>query len=279
MTSASERYLFKGKLVVDTALHAGCGEGDERTDACVTKVLRFSDGKRIPLIPGSSLKGALRSHVERIASALGLETCLLSEDSGSKCLTVNAEKRKEYLEKVEKDPSSQEKLLKNGSFSLCDTCRLFGSPFRASKVRVRDLLPESCLPEVLPVRHGVGIDRDTGAARHGIKFDFEYVPPQVTFTLELSLEGPEGNDLPLLCLGLREMQLGNVDLGGNATRGAGKCHLELESIGKIKPSDKEGYLKYLSSGEPKSEDVEKFLTDNIGKLLKNTQEKGSEGIA
>jgi len=25
-------------------------------------------------------------------------------------------------------------------------------------------------------------------------------------------------------------------------------------------------LKYLSSGEPKSEDVEKFLTDNIGKL-------------
>jgi len=256
-----ERYIFKGKLVLDTALHVGSGEGDERTDACVAKVLRLDNGKRIPLIPGSSLKGALRSHVERLAAALGLDTCLLSEDSGSECLTVNERRRREYLEEVEKNPSSQEGLLRNGSYHLCLTCRLFGSPFKASKVRVRDLALMTDLPELLPVRHGVGIDRDTGAAKHGIKFDFEYVPPQARFSMELVVEDPENLELPLLCMGLREMELGNVDLGGNVTRGVGKCHLELESIWRIDPSDKGSYLKYLIDRQPDKEDTKSFMTD------------------
>jgi len=259
-----ERYIFKGKLVLDTVLHVGSGDGDERTDACVVKVRRFDNGMKIPVIPGSSLKGALRSHVERLAAALGLDTCLLSEDSGSECLTVNEVRRREYLEEVEKNPSSQEELLRNESYHLCLTCRLFGSPFKASKVRVRDLVLMTELPELLPIRHGVGIDRDTGAAKHGIKFDFEYVPPQVCFSMELVVEDPEGLELPLLCMGLREMELGNVELGGNVTRGAGKCHLELQSICRIDPSDKESYLKYLIDRQPVTEgNIRSFLNDNI----------------
>jgi len=284
-----ERYIFKGVLVLDTALHVGSGEGDERTDACVAKVRRFDNGMRIPVIPGSSLKGALRSHVERLAAALGLDTCLLSEDSGSKCLTVNEDRRREYLEAVEKNPSSQEGLLRNEGllqnegYHLCLTCRLFGSPFKASKVRVRDLALMTELPELLPVRHGVGIDRDTGAAKHGIKFDFEYVPPQARFSMELVVEDPENLELPLLCMGLREMELGNVDLGGNVTRGVGKCHLELESIWRIDPSDKGSYLKYLIDRQPVTEgNIKSFMKDNIERLFNggdSGEAGGGEGVA
>lgn len=98
-------YIFKGKLETKTILHVGSGEGDDRTDACVVKVRR-NDGTLCPVIPGSSLKGALRSHVERIASSLGIETCLLDASSGSSCLSVDKSLQKEVRDELEKGGSS-----------------------------------------------------------------------------------------------------------------------------------------------------------------------------
>ena len=60
------RYLFQGRLVMQTALHIGGGK--------VT--LSHSDSpvvltpEEIPFIPGSSFKGALRSTVEKLVSGL-----------------------------------------------------------------------------------------------------------------------------------------------------------------------------------------------------------------
>src|SRR6266436_7528024 len=69
------RYLFQGRLVMQTALHIGGGK--------VT--LSHSDSpviltpEEIPFIPGSSFKGALRSTVEKLVPDLpataGLSSC------------------------------------------------------------------------------------------------------------------------------------------------------------------------------------------------------------
>ena len=71
------RYLFKGSLVMQTALHIGGGRG----------TLSSSDDpvlltpEELPFIPGSSFKGSLRSTIEKLVPSLApdLFSCALIE--------------------------------------------------------------------------------------------------------------------------------------------------------------------------------------------------------
>jgi len=66
-------YLFQGTITLTSALHVGGGTlNTTNTD---NPVVRTPDGA--PYIPGSSFKGVFRSTVEKLASTLGLNTCLL----------------------------------------------------------------------------------------------------------------------------------------------------------------------------------------------------------
>src|SRR6516162_6367449 len=70
------RYVFRGNLVMETALHIGGGKAT--LSSSDSPVVLTPDQK--PFIPGSSFKGALRSTVEKIVSNLpGLWTCSLIE--------------------------------------------------------------------------------------------------------------------------------------------------------------------------------------------------------
>jgi len=64
--------VIAGVIINETPLRVGKGRGElgEPTDLPVEKL---PDGT--PYIPGSSLKGALRSLAERMANAMGLRTC------------------------------------------------------------------------------------------------------------------------------------------------------------------------------------------------------------
>jgi CRISPR/Cas system CSM-associated protein Csm3 (group 7 of RAMP superfamily) len=134
-------------------------------------------------------------------------------------------------------------------------------------VRVSDLpLQTDFAPEV---RHGVGIDRDTGAARENILFDYETVATQNRFRFELTAEISEILALGLLALGLREMQLERVTLGGRASRGLGHCKLHIEHIARVNLGDPQAVLAYLatpdrfpSALEP-GKMVDDFLLDQI----------------
>jgi CRISPR/Cas system CSM-associated protein Csm3 (group 7 of RAMP superfamily) len=81
------------------------------------------------------------------------------------------------------------------------------------------------------VRHGVGIDRDTGAARDGAKYDFEVLPKGTTFALRMWCDiSPrdlaDGYERPWLrLLALRRLQAGQIPLGGRLARGAGQVSL------------------------------------------------------
>ena len=60
------RYVFKGQLVMQTALHIGGGR--VTLSSSDSPVVLTPDQK--PFIPGSSFKGALRSTVEKIVPSL-----------------------------------------------------------------------------------------------------------------------------------------------------------------------------------------------------------------
>lgn len=259
-TQGGERIVLTGHLKTTTGLHVGSGYGSERTDATVVR-----DAWGDPFIPGSSFKGALRSTVERTIAGLsgvGIRSCQLTESPDSDCLTTNREWQKEYtaLQESMSGVNFDEKRLitfLNGSHGLCDTCWLFGSPYNQSRLLVKDL---PWRPGNQPdaekrgeIRHGVGIDRDTQTARDQIKFDFEALPSQLAFAVELVVERPSPLDQALLAVGLQEMALGFVPLGGIRSRGLGQCQLHMEEVQRVNLGDKAGLLAWLRRGRQEAD--------------------------
>src|SRR5947209_6259584 len=85
------RYLFEGRLVMQTAFHIGAGSGKATLSHSDSPVVLTPEGK--PFVPGSSFKGALRSTVEKLVpnlpSKAELFTCGLpmKDDPNSHCPT------------------------------------------------------------------------------------------------------------------------------------------------------------------------------------------------
>jgi CRISPR-associated protein Csm3 len=226
------RYRFTGRLELTSPLRLSSGRASDVTDAPLMR-----DRSGIVYIPGSSLRGVLRSELERILSGLeladGPRSCILfsEDDRADACVTVHRGKQEELSKKPE-----GEALAYLGE-NLCDLCRLFGSPVYASRLTIEDAYPEK--PEGLPekgnIRDGVGIDRDTGAAREGIKFNYEVLEKGkdgTFFTLRMQLENLDGDgahDRTLLNLALALLEEG-LNVGGKRAAGLGQIKLQKASI-------------------------------------------------
>lgn len=230
------RYLFKGQIVMQTALHIGGGKA--RLSPSDSPVVLTPTG--MPFIPGSSFKGALRSTVEKLVPMLpetaGLSTCgLIDIDSDTLKKMSRAEQdrycptiRQSDIAQQRRDhPEQADKILEKTLNELCNTCRLFGSPFAASHVNINDLyMPADAQSDVVQIRDGVAIDRDSERARDGLKYDFEVVPVGTAFDLEITLENATRQDIQLLCVGLSEYVHGFGIVGGKRSRGLGACRIE-----------------------------------------------------
>lgn len=256
-----QRYVFEGVLVTTTGLHVGGGRDLNYTDSPVIKTL---DGE--PFIPGSSIKGAFRSTVERIAVTLGwpLRSCQIWGQLDQNCPTGNEEMARAYRDKQKNPQEKEEDLVKFLEEHLCDTCKLFGSPFSRSRILFEDapmLNPE--LGEV-EVRDGVGIDRDSGRAAANVKFDYEVVPSLCRFSFRAVLENPSPKDLFLTAVGLREMVSGYMRLGGLSSRGLGGISLELKPVKTVDFTNTAELIDYLRTGRTRELEPESFLDQQIG---------------
>ncbi len=278
----SNRYLFKGNLVLQTALHIGGGR--------VT--LSGSDSPMVltpeeqPFIPGSSFKGSLRSTVEKFVPSLPqpLFSCALIELSKQEiqeeiqrgkpvCATI---RREEITQERRKHP--ERAILKEARESLCHTCQLFGSPFAAARIFVNDLyMPDTTWGGVLQIRDGVAIDRDSEKARERFKYNYEVVPASVTFALEMTLENATAQDLQLISVGLSEFVHGFATLGGKRSRGLGVCLLNDLHVHILELTDESTRARrlrdYLLERKFSShEDGQQFLDRHIADLLPETNQ-------
>ncbi|RMG90059.1 MAG: CRISPR-associated RAMP protein, partial [Chloroflexi bacterium] len=219
-----KRYVFKGNLVLQTGLHIG--GRDTVFSPSEHPVIRTPDGQ--PFIPGSSFKGAFRSTVEKLAPNIaGIWSCGLTDEGNENgCIGPQGEAQRKFNET--RDPKwSDDELLTQLEGKLCHTCRLFGSPYAASKITFADLYPtEKDIDGVIQIRDGVAIDRDSERAADGLLFEYEVVAPSLSFGLEILLEDPTDVDLGLTCLGLSEFMSGFGYLGGKRSRGLGQTKLE-----------------------------------------------------
>ncbi len=282
----SNRYLFKGQLVMRTALHIGGGRITQSNSN--SPVVLTPEG--LPFIPGSSFKGSLRSTVEKLVPNLpgNLLSCSLIELSDEQikqasgqgkpiCSTI---RQKDITQKRRDNPEKVEEILAEARENLCHTCQLFGSPFAASRVMINDLyMPEGTWNDIIQTRDGVAIERDSEKAKDRLKYDFEVVPASTAFNLEIQLENATPRDLQLLCVGLSDFVHGLGTIGGKRSRGLGACilenlHVYTLELSKIEDTQERNrrlrnYLlgKTLEQKFASEEDGQAFLETHINKLF------------
>ncbi len=245
-----------GTIVLESALHVGTGRpGRAASDH---GVLLDPDGR--PVIPGSSLKGVLRSTAESLAGHLGMKACFLAGEAG--CATGNTSREKDLRDRLEAaGPSEVASILAE---AFCDVCLLFGSPLVASRVRLVDASTDwKGMPEV---RDGVSLDRDSRTARPGLKFDFEVIPAGVSFAFELRATNLGRRERALLWAALREWSRGFA-LGGKVSRGLGAARLEDLSWREADledPAQRVAYLARSTMQEVPGETLDRELEEILG---------------
>jgi len=268
MREMHRKYVFTGKLELKSGMHIGGGQTNLRgTDS---PVVLTPEGD--PFIPGSSFNGVFRSTVEKLVNVIPhRSTCFLFFEGD--CPTT---KQEDFNNQRRGSSWSETQLVKILKKELCDTCKLFGSPYAASKVFFSDLYVEEWA-EATQLRDGVAIDRDSERAVDRLKYDYEVISGGSIFKMEIVLESPSDIDLGLVCIGLSEFVSGMAGIGGMRSRGLGNCQLiDLTAYESDlrDPDQLQRYLlgKRLGEKMTKVDDMTDFLEKHIGALLTDVSE-------
>jgi len=182
----------------------------------MTFVRTHRHGSDEAFIPGSSLKGILRSHAERIARTLKQRSvCGVFREAdvaGCSWRVSGDNGRGDYR-------------------ASCPACRLFGSTHWKGRFRPGDAYLVEEDRDVEPeIRDGVGIDRVSGGASRGAKFDLEVMPAGVTFHTQLALVNFECWQLGWVAYVVRDLMDQRVRLGTGTSRGLGRVKASLDAV-------------------------------------------------
>lgn len=244
-------------LEMQTALAVGSRLSLEPTG---TDMPVLKDPNGLPFIPGSSIKGVVRFQAERILRAWNHQPNLWAcEPFGDPCVPETSRDGRKGKDKFWEEADKNDAVFAQKVFEAsCTACRLFGSPWFAGRVAFKDayLTNADALPVVTQIRDGVGIDRDLGAARTGVKYDFETVVPGACFGLEILAENLEGWEIGFLLTVLRLWEEGGIAIGGKTTRGPGWGRLRDLKIGQVTTAN---LMDYLLNRQMVEADADRFV--------------------
>jgi len=212
------RWVITGEMRLETAAHLG-GEGDAAVDMAVLR-----DSKEgVPLLPGTSLAGALRRH---LADVLDGYRSPERQEVGALFGAARSD-----------DAGSQSPLVVFDSLGT---------------------LPDGAAPEI---RDGVAINPATGTAEAHKKFDFEVLPAGTCFPVrvELIVENltREAHLLGLLIEALSGLTQGDIGLGMRRSRGLGAVSVHDWKAVRHDLATPQGWLCWLTS------DHEKPIGDHV----------------
>jgi CRISPR-associated RAMP protein (TIGR02581 family) len=223
-------------------------------EADMVPVSTFRDGKPTYYFPGSSLKGALRSHFERICRTLR---------EGSVCIPYYDRRRVELPPVAgEHDsvgcgfrgPSSGRKEDDTSSTAYresCPACRMFGSLRFGGRFSIGDAYP---VKTPVPLhRNGVGINRFTGGTVSGVLYDL-MVLEGGEYQTRLRLQNFELWQLAALYFLLCDLRDEIVTLGSGRSRGLGRVRGEVEelTLTYLKPQSRLRGLEHLASRDDRA---------------------------
>lgn len=196
-------------------------EGADPTKPDMEFVETYHGGSKTIYLPGSSLKGAIRAHAERIVRTVGGEQ---SDRNNPNKLWANNPITDDYTylpkNKSGKDGAEIHKL---SSF----TDRLFGNTSLASRLRIEDAYPDPSKPVKTEERNGVAIDRVFGSVAVG-PFNYQ-VCTAGEFQTKIHLKNFTLAQLGLIGLVLRDLNDGWFGIGFAKSRGLGTVQVKLNS--------------------------------------------------
>ncbi|MCB0044659.1 MAG: hypothetical protein KDD92_04455 [Caldilineaceae bacterium] len=221
-----ERLLISGDLVLETPAHFG-GDKDESVSTDMTLLRDEIDGS--PLLPGTTLAGALRNY---------LRQRLLGYDDTKKSSSIVVRLFGPTRESGEDDASDQSAVIvddsrtRNERVTLRDGVRI--DPRTRTQRRLDETLGDYG-------RDGVRIDPRTRTAYYdeksgGAKFDMELLETGVVFPLniEIVLTPDRSADvvLPYVALALQGLKNGEIRLGLRKQRGFGQCRVNSWTVSR-----------------------------------------------
>lgn len=180
----------------------------------------LKDSRGLPLIPGSSLKGMVRSRFEAVLKSIDeSKVCDFTNKNDKNCISEDEAKEIRGWNNVSDADKAQEIYSK-----CCDVCKLFGGREVAGRLLFKDcyFIGDSVNYEY---RDGIKIDRETGAVANSAKFDYEIVPKGSKFDFYLIGENLESQQMNYLDFIIRELESGKLSIGGKTTRGMGRIRL------------------------------------------------------
>lgn len=190
-----------------------------------------------PVLPGSSLRGVLRSHAERIARTLTTHHALEQDDAQvyflsrcPACDPLRVGKADTALESCDSLLRHKAKVSENKEIvpaQLCLACRLFGSTRLGSRLIVEDAPYANADGEkpTYKMLDFLAIDRFTGGDAEGFKFD-ALALWRPTFQVRLFLDNPEEWEMGWLTLVLRDLAEGWLRVGFGAAKGFGHVTID-----------------------------------------------------
>jgi CRISPR/Cas system CSM-associated protein Csm3 (group 7 of RAMP superfamily) len=181
------------------------------------------EGRPTVYVPGSSLKGVMRAHAERLLTSEGLK--------------ITPTFAKDAPQAFRQDVA--------GTLAYAGTCplgRTFGNLHLKGRVSVSDLLPGGherprsaererliAAANATEQRNGVGIDRLLGSAKRGALFDQEVVVGG-RFDGRVLLRNVQLYQLALVLLVVRDLDEGWAQLGSGTSRGNGWVEAKIRGL-------------------------------------------------
>jgi len=204
--SILERWVVTGTLVLESPAHFGNGDADPLTDM----PLLMDEASETPLLPGTSIAGALRNYLRE--RALGFGKKETGETLASKL----------FGSARQSDEGEQSPLIVFDAVS-----KKFGAE----------------------LRDGVAIDAETRTAADEKKFDLQLLAAgsefPMRFELLVSKDGPALRQA--LATALTGLEQGEITLGARKRRGFGQVKVKHWQVWKYNLGDKNGLLAWLAS--------------------------------
>ena len=176
------RYDLTIPVELTSELHIGGVDEVPERDGKGTVIQFCRNGLKEPTIPGRSIRGAVRAACDIARQAL--------EDAGDPA-TQNGEafSKKNWISLWGDDTDYTGKSLLDRCLRSDDSLPIRQSALTFHAVAFPEYKDSDSGESPLPRRHGVGIDRTTGAASDGALYEHEFLPRSTRFTIRITAEG------------------------------------------------------------------------------------------
>lgn len=228
--------IFSLRLRPDSPLLIKAGSsGEEALDPTLpemsfVRTMRPGETEEEVYIPGSSLRGVLRSHAEKLLRSVDVEMRSGSVHKRLACDPTQTSKGGRLGKACFAGESNTEKISGPDAYNgSCYACKVFGNTTMASRVRVGDLYLNSKEGQpLLERRYGVAIDRVTGGVAQG-PFEIEILTDAI-FEGQLTVRNFTLGQFALLAGTLLDLSEGLVPMGYGKSRGLGRVNMTFEKV-------------------------------------------------